>query len=666
MNTHNRGPGPLKLLAIGIRWREFLILILRRTKKNVCVPMADGANLRVDIFRPGGKGPWPVIVSAYPYHKDGLGATFSLEAYYFVKAGYAVVLADIRGTGASDGISRDPFDGLRAADMYALVEWSAKQDWSTGNVGMSGMSYGGVTALAGASARPPSLKAIFAGMAPISFYEDIAFPGGSLNMLSALGSWVNLMNLLSFLPPLCTKSRSDWRKTWQNRLKVGIPILFNPSENVTQNKYWKDLEIPVENIAVPTLILEGWRGFSYRNAFRLYERLRSSKKMIIGPWVHIRPNMTQVEPIDYMKEIVGWFDRWLKGRNDTGEEPPLSIYVMGEQRWKYEQHVLPREATERILYVQAGGSLGPEADLKPSDVRYAHDPGVGTAAGLMSLFSLGMDYPRDQREDNERSLCFDTMPLSEAMEIVGEPLLRITVATDMPDAAIAAKLCDVGPDGYSAHVTHGWLRLSRRNGLEHPQPPEPHREYEVLLRLWPIDYKLPPGHCLRLTVALSDFPHIFPLPYKGEVRLYFGQEQEAKLTLMIMPASQERQTPHFDPPDMSLLAALKTPGAVWEVSHDRAVNATNVHAGLEMRLPLPHPRSPLTIQHYFDAHLMEGRPETASLDARASADFRLDGHVYHAEAKQTVDHEHAEVSIKIDEDGKEAYSRVVSGQLKWV
>lgn len=647
---------------------DYAFLIFMKAKKNVCVPLDDGTNLRVDVFTPWVKGPWPVIVNAYPYQKDGMGTMFTMEAYYLLKAGYAVVMADLRGIGASDGVSQAPFDGLRGDDLYALIEWSAKQKWSNGKVGMAGASYGGLTSLRAASENPPSLKAIYANMAPATFYDSIALPGGSLSMLATLGTWLNFMNLINLFPPLYIKNRPDWRVFWKERLDGYAPYLFSAADNATYNDYWKDIEIRVENIKVPTYILEGWRGFSYRDGFHLYERLPVPKKLVIGPWVHTWPSLTDVAPINYLNDMVRWFDHWLKGRdNGIMQEPPLAIYVMGGDFWKYEQEWLPSRAQKSDYHLHSDGSLKTEADTTTKTVSYAHDPGVGTTAGLMSLLTLGIDYPREQSEDNSRSLTFDTPALPDTVEIVGEPALTLTLSIDMPDAAITAKLCDVAPDGRSTLISHGWLRLSRRDSLEHPQPPQPDKNYEINLKLWPADYQLRAGHRLRLCLALSDFPHIFPLPYTGNIRLSFGDTHVQKLTLSTLTGEAPAGAhPEFLPPDLSLVRGRNFSTPQWEVRRDEENGQVTVHVGTDIKLPLLNLDSPLKITHFFDATLTEGQPNTAALDATATAEFSLAKHGYAFQVRQVVTFDKVEVSARIAEDEKLVYDKVLSKELNWV
>ena len=132
---------------------------------DVSVPMRDGIELRADIHRPVTPGRYPVLVSASPYPRQiqNLGAPLGFveagASDFFVPRGYVHIVANIRGTGGSGG-TFGFFDGQERRDMHDLVEWTAVQPWSDGNVGMVGISYFAMTQMEAAVERPPHLKAI--------------------------------------------------------------------------------------------------------------------------------------------------------------------------------------------------------------------------------------------------------------------------------------------------------------------------------------------------------------------------------------------------------------------------------------------------------------------------------------------------------------------------
>ena len=116
--------------------------------RNQMVPMRDGVKLAIDVFRPEGDGRFPVVLCQTPYDKHG-GAG---RSRWLAARGYAVVNSDSRGRFESEGVW-DPFDPQHKTDGYDLVEWLARQPWSTGKVGTWGLSYMGWTIYAATSAR---------------------------------------------------------------------------------------------------------------------------------------------------------------------------------------------------------------------------------------------------------------------------------------------------------------------------------------------------------------------------------------------------------------------------------------------------------------------------------------------------------------------------------
>ena len=146
--------------------------------RNYLIPMPDGVELAADCYRPAEPDRWPAILTFIPYHKDGRGGRLDVEAVnrYFAGRGYAALTIDLRGLGSSGGVNRFPFDPQEARDGYEVVEWIARQTWCDGNVGMWGVSYGGVTALSVAATRPPHLKAIVPIHASADLYHDVVAP----------------------------------------------------------------------------------------------------------------------------------------------------------------------------------------------------------------------------------------------------------------------------------------------------------------------------------------------------------------------------------------------------------------------------------------------------------------------------------------------------------
>jgi hypothetical protein len=135
---------------------------------------------------------------------------------------------------------------------------------------------------------------------------------------------------------------------------------------------------------------------------------------------------------------------------------------------------------------------------------------VGLAAGSWCAFGEEGELPRDQREDDGKSLVFDSDPLEEAVEILGEPTLSVRISSDRPGGFLAARLNDVSPDGASTRVSYGLLNLTHREGHDTARALEPGKEYDVVVRLNHVAHSFAPEHRIRLALSTSYWPIAWP------------------------------------------------------------------------------------------------------------------------------------------------------------
>ena len=164
-------------------------------ERDVMVPMRDGVSLAVDVFRPDDDDKFPVLLGMSPYGKGIQSLSIPIQPdrspihhtpteagnpEYFTARGYVHSVADVRGTGISEGEYLGWMSKQEAEDGYDLVEWAAAQPWCDGNVGMVGISYFGTIQLPVAAEQPPHLKAIMPWNAPADFYRESTHHGGIL------------------------------------------------------------------------------------------------------------------------------------------------------------------------------------------------------------------------------------------------------------------------------------------------------------------------------------------------------------------------------------------------------------------------------------------------------------------------------------------------------
>ena len=256
-----------------------------------------------------------------------------------------------------------------------------------------------------------------------------------------------------------------------------------------RDDYWKQGSVceDYSSITAAVYAVGGWAD-GYSNAIpRLIAGLPGPKKGLIGPWAHAYPHAAQPGPqIGFLQEALRWWDHWLKGI-DTGimdepvlrawmqeSVPPATTYAERPGRWIAETH-LAAAAPASTSCCTCPAAASPTTPGEGADVIIASSLATGVSFGEWCPYGLAGELPADQRPDDGRSVCFDTEPLSQRIEIFGAPVVTLELAADKPSAMIAARLEDVAPDGASTLVTYGLLNLTHRDGHEHPQALEPGR-----------------------------------------------------------------------------------------------------------------------------------------------------------------------------------------------
>lgn len=479
--------------------------------------------------------PVPAILEFLPYRKnDGTVYRDEITMPATAEHGYACIRVDLRGTGESDGLFDDEYSEQELSDAEQVIDWISRQPWCDGNVGMVGISWGGFNALQVAYRQPPALQAIITLCSTDDrFNEDIHYAGGCL--LNENLDWASFF--WAYAQARCPDPRlvgENWKERWLERLE-NMPFL--PEKWLAEqhkSSYWKHASVSEDysRIKIPVYAIGGWAD-AYRNTvFRLLENLSSPCKGMVGPWAHKYPNIAYPDPkIDYVRESVRWWDRWLKNRdNGIMDEPRLHYYLMDpvppltdyrrrEGSWQSEPCWPSPDITEKQYFLQPGALSTTRYTQKHLD-SIASPETTGRAGGkLMVGIGVSGEFPGDQQQDDEHSLTYDTAPLQDALNIVGQPIVQLKVASDQPFAHLIARLCDVQPDGKSTLITYGVLNLAHRDSNEGPSALVPHQKYSIELALNHIAYHVPPGHRIRLAVSNAYWPLIWPSPGRNTLSL---------------------------------------------------------------------------------------------------------------------------------------------------
>ena len=518
-------------------------------ERNVVMKTRDGVTLRADIYRPGGEGSFPVLLQRTPYNKQN-AAEFARMA---VAHGFMVVVQDVRGRYESDG-EWYPFKH-EIDDGYDTVEWAAALPHSDGKVGMFGGSYVGATQMLAAISHPPHLAGICPVVTASNYHENWTYQGGAFEQWfneswtsglaqdtvnRAVKAGSDAMLGSKALPlkkyPLYSMQLDSDPASWTARF---APYFLDWLDHPLYDDYWKQwaIEEQYASIQVPALTVAAWydlfQGGSLRNYVGLKagagnEKARAGQRLLIAIGGH-SGWARKVGDVDFGPDAVfdengttlAWYEYLFLGKqNEFATEKRVKLFVMGENKWRYEDDWPLKHAMETKYFLQSSGksnSAGGDGSLSTSAAgsggadRYTYDPAnpVPTIGGPLCCDPAHLATgPRDQAELEKRSdvLVYSTEALAADTEVTGPVRLDLFAKASTVDTDFTAKLVDVWPNGFAQNLTEGILRARFRNGTTKAEPLEPGKIYEYKIDLWSTSNVFLKGHKIRLEISSSNFP----------------------------------------------------------------------------------------------------------------------------------------------------------------
>ena len=351
---------------------------------DVAVTVRDGTVLRVNVYRPTGEGRFPVLLSAHPYGKDQLPVrtllgyrvsiqyrvlrqtdqvTFSTmtgweapDPVWWTERGYAVVNGDLRGAGTSEGESALLSD-QEGEDVHDLIEWAGAQEWSTGAVGLLGVSYLAMSQWKAAALRPPSLKAMCPWEGFTDAYRDLCRPGGI---------------------------REDgFMKQWAKALKharLTYDLADEQRQRPLRDEWWQSLVPDLARIEVPILICGSFsdNNLHGRGSFRGFQQVGSSERFL---YTHRGGKWATFYAPPALRAQLAFFDRYLRQRDvappprirlEVRESRDQVVDVREESSWPLDRtRWTPLHLTERGLSAEPATRPGSISfDTASSGVRF--------------------------------------------------------------------------------------------------------------------------------------------------------------------------------------------------------------------------------------------------------------------------------------------------------
>lgn len=534
--------------------------------ENIWIPMSDGIRLAARVWMPEDAESiaFPAILEYIPYRKrDGTRVNDDCRHRYLAGHGYVCIRLDIRGTGDSEGQITDEYTKSEQDDAVEAIAWIANQSWCSGAVGMTGISWGGFNSLQVAARRPPALKTIITHCSTDDRYaDDVHFMGGCL--VNDGFFWGSVFYQMMAGAPDPQIAGDSWRDQWLTRMENWQP----PTSHIwmkhqRRDDYWRHGSVceNYDDIDIPVFAVGGWED-GYSNAVpRLLSKLKSPAKGLIGPWGHKYPESGIPGPaIGFQQHALRWWNHWLKG-DETGimEEPAYTVYMHDyiapapclsyiPGRWVAEPAWPSPNIATKTLTLNADG-LSEQAGTH-APVTHMSPQTLGSTGGSWCPYGMGGSSPDlaiDQREDDGRSLVFDSEPLDARVELLGAPVIRARIAVDQEQAFLVVRLNDVAPDGTSRRISFGILNLCRRHDHEQTSLMTPGEWTDIEIKLNDLAHAIPQGHRIRVAVSTCYWPMIWPSAHPVNLSLMSG---DSTIELPVRPAREEASI-DFEPPEIA-------------------------------------------------------------------------------------------------------------------
>lgn len=562
------------------------------------IPMEDGVRLHYTVLLPPGPGPFPVIINYSGYDPGAIGGaryavgdttmSASLDQS-LLRAGYAVLGVNARGTGCSDGAF--DFLGPRyGLDGAAAVEWAASQPWSNGAVGMANWSWAGMSQLVTAANRPPHLRAIAPGMPLTDPRADNWAIGGVRSDGFVTGWWMYLHSRW-LAARRSAESAGDTgcvRRIDANYRAAEDPAVQLPAlvRRHPQRDEWTaahTLLERVERIEVPVLAFEAYQDeATTARAGYYHERLRPQQLW----YVQSNGDHDLYESLQFRQTLLAFLDRFVKGVPNGFERTPHVVlwqetaaprgttgHDKNEQarpRWVVTRDALPVETAVRRYALAAGGRLLAAAPADATDAADAIDvaDAIDAAAGASDSYRYPAPGPIVNADPDQPawgplpprwrqgSVAYTSAPLTEDLQSYGAASADLWVSASSRDADLQVTLTEVRPDGQERFVQRGWLRLSNRalqagagsatrpvlcDRPECVQPLTPGAPVFARVEIFKAAYLFRSGSRLRLwidTPSQTGGIEFDPLGTSATLRIWHDRAHPSRLVLAVLPGVQ--------------------------------------------------------------------------------------------------------------------------------
>jgi len=506
----------------------------------------DGTRLAITVFRPTDHGklvdtPLPVIVTQ---DRSQAGTAMADVPHNFMlQRGYVVVAQDRRGTGASFGVQTGFVNAFDAQDAASVIEWAARQPFSTGKIVAMGCSNWGEWQYLVATLRPRHLVAIAPACSSPQFFDHgVTTNGVPVFPAKARpfdGNCADKPAGGPAMPKAAPRPVADDRngallREAEKRRSCNAPMLgqywlnmardgLNPFTGIRPGladspiTHWQE----IRDSGIAVLQLGGW--FDAAVLGQMQGQRLWGGKVVMGPWVHgNRPPPGSSFPdsgATLLQITADWFDHYAKRIDNGGDRAGVRYYTINApagHQWSFIDHWPGVDANNATFYLTADGL---DRAVPPADGKAAVYPQQDVAWFDGKYQPLGHWWAGDMAAADARSLSETSVALAQDLDLTGTPSASLWITADTPDVNVWAVLEDVAPDGRSTYVTDGKLRASWRKIMPAPFPDSiqywkpgytsdiapltPGRPTLLTFEMFPISYVFERGHRLRVSIVTS-------------------------------------------------------------------------------------------------------------------------------------------------------------------
>lgn len=531
------------------------------------VPVQDSTLLALDVHLPADYAGerLPTLMVFTRYWRSSVGKKGKLNDplgfldKQFLENGYAIVMVDVRGTGASFGLRPGEYSPVEVMDASAILDWVVAQSWCDGNIGAYGASYTGTTAELLCATKHPAIKAVIPGWSDFDIYRSPVRPYGMLasGFIKKWGLYVRWLDrnrslfLGESIRPVDDDVLKDALKEHKDNPKIYKLTKRSPYRNSKFSAYdyetcsplhWKK---EIEESKVPMLVLTSWMDAGTAEGTLLRLQNFSNPQNVVmmstshGGWSHASPFLIGDSlkwpapmPAHQAKIQLDFFDHHLKGKdNGVADWKLIQYYNMGEEAFKFSDVWPIPETKNTPYYFHVARKLSKEKPKNRSRPD-SYQVDFSTTTGKKNRWTTQMGGPvlhlDNRNEEDKKMLTYTSEPLLQDLQITGTPTVTINIASTHEDGALFVYLEDVDENGRSRYITEGGLRLIHRKvasdttfnlhsfNAEDASPMEERKVEKVTFKLWPTSVLIEKGHSIRIAIAGADKHTFDRFPKKGK------------------------------------------------------------------------------------------------------------------------------------------------------